>query len=205
MEAIITLLSLPIIILNFGGGIVGGIWLLIRGKWSLVIYTIIIGAIGGSWILSLILLPTLLLMPLIMRYLERGKSFLAYIFTAISYIYTYVVMTVWCVGAFVMILNNYESGSILPYMLLAYSLATGPWTYMASQENRSSNDGNSLGSTIPAFFSCIGAAIMMLIVFFGDPTIHNLAIGFGVTVFIAFILQSFIFVGIARAYKKVEV
>jgi hypothetical protein len=63
--------------------------------------------------------------------LEKGKTIIAGVLIALSNLWTCTVMTVWCLGSFYVVFARYETGSIWPYLLWAYSTATGPWTYMA--------------------------------------------------------------------------
>jgi len=56
---IIEILSLPIMILNMVGGIIGGIWLAILGEWGLIGIGILL-MFTSHWILAILMMPSLL-------------------------------------------------------------------------------------------------------------------------------------------------
>ena len=59
INAILGLISIPIMLLNFGGGIVGGIWLATLGKWGLLGLGVASMLLSSSG-LGLVLTPGLL-------------------------------------------------------------------------------------------------------------------------------------------------
>jgi hypothetical protein len=201
LDGIITLISLPVGLLNFGGGIVGGIWLLILGKWFLVTSGLFIG-IFGHYILWLLLSPGYLFQALSMKLIEKKSITIAYISIVIGYIFNYIAMLFWCLCALIFILNNHNSGLIWPYLLFAYSVATSPWTYIVSSET--SRSGNAPGTIIPVFFLCIGVMAMIGVIIFGNPTVFNLTLAFIISMCPAFIIQTIMFFITARAYRKYE-
>ena len=135
---VISVLSLPVMLLNFGGGIVGGIWPLILGNWALVglgLLSMFISSIG----LSLALAPGLLFSGPGVLALGHRRYVIGSIALLLGNLWTFVVMTVWCVGSFYVVFRSYYiGGSIWPYLLWAYGMATGPWTYMAAREGQDS-------------------------------------------------------------------
>jgi hypothetical protein len=199
MQAIFTLLAVPIFILNFAGGIVGGIWLAILGDWPPLIMGI------GAWIIStlsisLVLSPGLIFeIPAAMA-LERGNYVLGGLLALLGNLWTYGIMIVWCVGSFVFILAEHKSGSPWPYLLWAYSIATGPWGYLASREAQS--DSNSL-SSIVAFCACIGVVAMMGVMLFARSlNLAYLVFAFAIPMTISFVFQTLIFISIARMQRR---
>jgi hypothetical protein len=68
---------------------------------------------------------------------EKGPvlRFLGYLIGMIGVLWTYLVMTLLGLFAFGYFTGRWESDSFFPYLLLAYGVATGPWAYMASQED----------------------------------------------------------------------
>ncbi len=189
LATIISLLSIPVTLLNFGGGIIGGIWLAVLGKWGLLgigVASMFISSFG----LGLILMPGMLFaMPGALA-LERGKYVVGILCLLAGNLWTFVVMTVWSVGCFYVVFNNYYNGdgSVWPYLLGAYSMATGPWTYMAARGGR-----DETGSTMGAFGACVGAiAIMGIILFQDHPSIVDAAIAFCIPILIVLIFQTFL-------------
>ncbi len=185
LSVLLTTLAFPIMFLNLAGGIISGIWLIIIGKLSLVIFSLLLTFIATK-VLGLILAPTLLLMHPVAKALENKKYTKVYILSALANFWDYLVMTVWCVGSFIYIVNYTNSGSIWPYLLLGYCVATVPWTYIASHED--SNEVNA--STIGTFFVCLGTiAMMMIAIFSKTPNLGSMLIVFIIAMLVAWIMQ----------------
>ena len=188
--------TIPVMILNLLGGIVSGIWLIFLGKLGLVVWAILIYIISVYGI-SLLLMPGLLLALPMQWALETRRYVLAYFFGPLSTLWTYVVMTAYCVWSFLFIINNHDSGSIWPYLLLGYSVATAPWGYMASKEGP-----DSTGSTIGAFFCCLGGIVMMIVTLFSDKITNvKLIISFDAVMAVAWILQTALFFVVVKEEK----
>jgi len=192
VHAILGLVSIPVTLLNFGGGIVGGIWLAFLDKWGLLglgIVSMFISSFG----ISLALAPGLLFAAPAVVALDRGRYIIGGLCLTLTNVWTYVVMTVWNVGCFYVVVGYYDHGSIWPYLLWAYGIATGPWTYMAAR-----GGPEEAGSYLSAFGACVGAiAIMGLLLFKHQVTVVDAAIDFGIPMLIVFILQtvvSFLFI-----------
>jgi hypothetical protein len=101
---------------------------------------------------------------------------------------------------FSFVVEQAKAGSIWPYLLWAYSVATGPWTYMASRETQV--DPNS-PSSITAFFVCMGAAAMMVThLLMSNPTIYAVGIAFVVSMVVSFLLQITMYVLEAFGMKE---
>jgi hypothetical protein len=185
INAILGLISIPIMLLNFGGGIVGGIWLATLGKWGLLGLGVASMLLSSSG-LSLVLTPGLLFAVPGGLALDRGKYVVGFLCLALSNLWVYIVMIVWSVGCFKVVLGYYDSGSIWPYLLWAYGMATGPWTYMAVR-----GGPGETGSHLSAFGACVGAvAIMGVLLLKSEPTIIDAAIAFCVPMFVVFIFQT---------------
>jgi hypothetical protein len=182
---VISVLSLPVMLLNFGGGIVGGIWLLILGNWALLglgLLSMFISSIG----LSLALAPGLLFSGPGVLALGRKRYVIGCIALLLGNLWTFVVMTVWCVGSFYVVFRSYYTGgSIWPYLLWAYGMATGPWTYMAAREGQ-----DSIGSSLSAFGACIGAIVIMgVTLFYAHPTLIDIGVGFCIPLSVVVVIQ----------------
>jgi hypothetical protein len=95
-------------------------------------------------------------------------------------------MTVWSVGCFKVVSSYYDSGSIWPYLLWSYGMATGPWTYMATR-----GGPDEFGSHIGAFGACVGAiSIMGVMLLNRHVTIIDAAIAFCVPMLVVFVFQT---------------
>ena len=131
--AIAVILITPFIILNFLAGIIGGIWLLILGEWSLVFFSII-ASIILPMIFGIVLLPTLPLAYLMDLFYRKKRIFLMNIFAWINLSFVQIVMIIWTHIVFISMLILSEEVNIIPYFLMGYAVATGPIAYMAKQE-----------------------------------------------------------------------
>ena len=171
-------------LLNFLGGIVGGVWLAVLGKWGLLgigILSIFISSSSIVWTM----MPSLLLTVPGALAIERGKWAIGMPCLLIANLWISAVMAVWCVGCFWIVKSYHTNGTIWPYLLWAYSMATGPWTYMASK-----SAPDEYGSTISAFAACLGAiAIMGVLLFEDSPTLIDASVAFCIPISFALIIQ----------------
>jgi|ERR1700733_447441 len=174
MAAFIELLSIPIIVLNSLGGIVAGIWLIVLGKWS-AFFLGLFAVFFSSWALGIALLPSIGLGVLGLSFLEKKQKTFGYFFAFLGQLYTYSLLSAWCVGVLQIFLANSDTSSKIPLVIWSYGVATGPWTWMAQQEQRS---GDSPGSVLIAFFAQVGFIAMMMMVLFFDASVTAAAEAF---------------------------
>jgi hypothetical protein len=132
---IIQALTIPIMILNFGGGIVGGIWLAFLGAWKLIIIGIVLVFVS-HWLLALLMMPSLLISGVALKFGEKNK-FVLYLFGLLSQLYTNILIVATCVFAFLLCSSFYKGTvgvSYIPYLLWSWGMALGPWQFFASKE-----------------------------------------------------------------------
>ena len=163
MGALIALLAVPIMILNFLGGIVGGIWLLVAGDWSTFGYGLLY-LFGGTFAVSLLMLPAMALAFPAAKLAESGRDTLAFIVGIPALLWTYAVVIVSCVAVFSWIMLRAD-GSPWPYLLWAYAVATGPWSFMASKEEQGRNEY----ANMTAFASQLGV-VSLFAAYLTDPS-----------------------------------
>lgn len=121
MGALIAAVIVPMMLLNFLGGIVGIVWLAILGKWSLV--GLAVGwSVASPLVLSLAMLPGIGLatVPKVGELL--GIVWIASLMLATSAV-------VFSIAGFSY--SETFEGSPVPYVLAAYGTAMGPWSFMA--------------------------------------------------------------------------
>jgi hypothetical protein len=154
MGTIISLLSWPILILNFAGVIVGGIWLLISGEWLLVIIGVVL-AFVSEMIIGILSGPAFLLWGAgnIASETEKQNGFFV---ALLGTLYITALRIVWCL----VILNRFtampdRSTSIIPVLLLSYGAATFPW------QNLARKDINNPHSLLSSFFTQIAFVVVM--------------------------------------------
>jgi len=160
---LVEILSIPIMILNLFGIIVGGIWLAILGEWRLIGIGVFL-MFTSHWIISISLYPNILLSGLAFYFLKKFKPvslFIGYILQ----LYTNILIVGSCIGAFY-ICSGYHKGDIglgyIPYLLWAWGMALGPWQYFASKEL--DND-----FTLMTLFSASAFFLLFLLSIFINP------------------------------------
>ena len=132
---ILEILSVPIMFLNFGGGIVGGIWLAFLGEWRLIWIGILL-LLTSHWILSILMLPGIPIAGIGVHFYEK-KNPLGHLFGFISQLYTNILIVGTCVVAFFICSSFYKGGidfGCIPYLLWSWGMALGPWQFFASKE-----------------------------------------------------------------------
>lgn len=185
MQAIVLLLVLPFILLNMLGGLCGGIWLAILGEWRLVFFGILY-MMGGSFLISFLLLPGMAFAAPAAMAAERRRFVLTAILGVPAIGWTFAAMTVSCVLISAAIGRHIE-GSPIPYLLWAYAAATAPWSYMASAEARSGNDS----ASGPLLFCQLGTISVMVALLRNhyDTDFWRLVWWFGPFAVLGFVIQ----------------
>ncbi|MDR2019489.1 MAG: hypothetical protein LBQ14_01840 [Treponema sp.] len=178
MGTIISLLSWPILILNLVGGITGGIWLLISGEWPLVIISLILVLVSEK-IIGILSLPAMFLLGAGINTEKQNGFFVALLGT----LYITALRIVWCL----VILNRFtamqdRSTSIIPVLLLSYSVATAPWQDMAIK------DINNPHSILSSFFTQIAFVVAMFMYGF-EAGFKTIAVVFSITVAFIALMQ----------------
>lgn len=127
--------SVPIMILNMAGGIVGGIWLVFLGEWRLIGIGILL-LFTSHWILSILMIPSMPIAGIAVYFYEKNNP-LGHLFGFISQLYTNILIIGTCVFAF-LLCSSFYSGEIglryIPYLLWSWGMALGPWQFFASKE-----------------------------------------------------------------------
>jgi hypothetical protein len=122
-------------ILNFAGGIVGGIWLAFLGEWGLIGIGVVLLFVS-NWILSFFMIPSMILSSIGMKFYGKNK-FLVLLFGYISQLYINILIIATCVFAFLICSSFYNGNTyfeFIPYLLWSWGMALGPWQFFASKE-----------------------------------------------------------------------
>ncbi len=132
---------IPIIVLNFAAGIIGGIWLIILNQWQFLIYGLIASFIM-PFVYSIIISPTLLLAPLIVKLHDKGAR-ISYVFAWFNMFFTHAVILAWIfsIGSIAIGVAETYSQNFWPYLLFGYSIANSPLKYMAKGEGPNAGAG----------------------------------------------------------------
>jgi hypothetical protein len=84
------------------------------------------------------------------------------------------------------VFNHYDGGRLLPYLLMAYAVATGPWAYMAKGE---SGDAG-IGTTLPVFSACVTSLVLIILgMIHGVLSVPVLVVASVIPLAIAWIVQ----------------
>ena len=151
-EGLFTLFLSVIGILNFSSGIIAAIWLIAIGGWQFVLFGFILG-IAMPWVYSIAAIPSMLVVPLILKFAEKGSNFLVSVFGFIASLYNNFLLALWVSFVFgIMIQVDYN-----PVAMWFWGFATimGPISYMASKEDR-----DSLGTVLGAMFCQVGYILL---------------------------------------------
>jgi hypothetical protein len=162
--AVLTALAVPLFVLNLLGGIVGAGWFLLL--WQLRPVMVGVLCLFSHMLLAIALAPSLVLAVPMSAAFERRRIGLVAFLSLIVHLYTYALIGTWCIIAFYAYLRMSGPGSLVPGMLMAYSVATGPWAFMASKEEQSGDETSTFAALI-AELACATAVVMILV--FGAP------------------------------------
>ena len=199
LGGLITALSIPLMILNFLGGIVSGIWLAILGEW---------GAFGlgilffftSTGILGFALMPSLLFAAPATICAEKGKTFGLVCFGALSSIYTLTLITIWCCAILFIFAKDATASSTIPRLIWSYGVATGPWAYMASKDQ--GQGGEDLASTMATFLAELAYVVVIILVLFTPMPLIGVIKVFGGFMSLGFVLQLLVTVMIYKEEKE---
>ncbi|MCE5194305.1 MAG: hypothetical protein LLF28_02440 [Nitrospiraceae bacterium] len=135
LNRIVSIFSVPIMIMNFASGIIGGIWLAFLGKWGLIGIGLLF-SLTSHWIFTLLMLPSLALIPLGV-YLYEKKNPLRHVVNYISQLYTNILIIITIFFAY-SVCRSFYTGNMgvgyIPYLLWSWGMALGPWQFFASKE-----------------------------------------------------------------------
>jgi hypothetical protein len=184
IQNIIITLSLPIIIFNWLGGVVAGIWLAILGKWSIIIYGLI-AAFTAHFLLGFVLMLGLIFGAPAIYFVNKNYKIPAMFFGFLSLVVTIGIISFWCLAVFFQFMKNAEINSWVPLAIWSYGVATIPLQYLASKEK----DNEYTASTV--FFTQLAYFIMLLSLILLDLTLRTSIIIFLVIMGLCLIFHTF--------------
>ena len=101
---ILTVLAVPLILMNMLGGVVSGIWLIVLHEWRPLLLGLF-SLFFATFLISLALLPTYLFIAPATKLFERGYIVFGPILALPVSVYTTFIMAAWCHGIFNMFLD----------------------------------------------------------------------------------------------------
>jgi hypothetical protein len=169
-EGVIGMLFLIVFVFNSFAGIVGGIWLLCLGHWSIVLGGFL-ASLSMPWWWPIVSLPSLGLGVLYSMYVGKNNIVGAVILCLIGGLYSSFLIIGWLVLVFTIffITSLREDITLFPMLLAAYSVATSPFLYMARNEPQNSENLNLTMSII-----VIGSILTVFLLLLGVPLIYPL-------------------------------
>jgi hypothetical protein len=185
MEILMTILMMPLMILNLLGGIVSGIWLIVLGEWRMIFLGICFLFVS-HWIISIALMPGMLLVMPAMLAIQKGKKVIGSILGSLNILYTMILITIWCLYIMAMFVNMASDKSIVPALIWSYGVALGPWMYLAQKDQL--GGGGSSFSAITTLLAQI-AYITTIIMFFFGASAGSISKTFGAIMLIAGMCQ----------------
>ena len=191
-------LVIPIMVLNFVAGILGGIWLAFLGQWGVILAGFAL-MMGGAFLVSILLLPSMIFMMALLLVNEKlaASAFAMVPLALLSITYTYCIMGLWAVGIFWYFSNSVSTNAMIPAIFWSYSIATSVWNYLAQKDAQSGNNYAAMTS----FFNQIGCVSLMIYTYenFHHVNIYSLAIWFSVPMAVGLVVHVAMVVSSVRA------
>lgn len=174
--------SIPIIFLNFFGGIVSGIWLLFLGQWKLVLMAFFFTML----VPYAYLITVLIQMPLVALLIyaqNKNKKILGLTTGFINILIGHAIILIYVFFVLdkAILISASRNLNIVACLLFGYGVATGPFSYMAGKEGP-----DATGSFLAVFVSQIAYIIFAMAYIFNYPAIAVpiiLLIVFGIEIF----------------------
>lgn len=170
-DDVAVLLSVPVIYLNVFAGIIAFVWLIILGKWFLIVVSIV--ALFSHYLLGILMMPATLVQLFAFKAYEKKQVFLCVVGCYLGTLMNMFIFFCWVTYVYYFGLSNVTSKSeILPIMLWANGVAIGPIYYMANQEK------DSPVTTTLTFFTSLGCFFNTILISFFDFTLLSTSIIF---------------------------
>jgi len=161
LTAIMAGLAAPLMILNFFGGIVSGIWLAILGDWHVIIQGVIF-LIFSSFAISFALMPSLLFAAPAALAIQKGKNVLGIILSVPALLYTVALITAWCLWVFWLFSSSADGHNLIPLLIWSYGVAISPWSWLAQKESQGGGGEAAIFVTFFAEIACVATIILFL-------------------------------------------
>jgi hypothetical protein len=116
----------------------------------------------------------------------------------VGLLWTFAVMSAWALWWFAYFLNRADPSSLVPMLLLAFSVATGPWAYMAQKEAQGGNDH----SSFTTFFLQLACALTFVMLAFAGARPFTALIAFLVTMAVALLFNAVMGIAMATAQER---
>lgn len=196
--SILTLIGIPIMVMNLLGGIVSGVWLAFLGEWK-AIGLGILSLFCATFIIGFALMPSLLFALPAAKVIEKGKIGMGMILGMPAALYTVGVMIAWCYVVFRIFDGMADESSRVPMLIWSYGVATGPWAYMAQKESQGDDGFNP--SVMHTFFISTGYLLMIIMTLVFGAELGTAILGLCVVMAISFVGQLVAMTAISREQR----
>jgi hypothetical protein len=152
-----TTLDVPLRIINTIGWIVSGIWLVSLGEIRFLGYGFVAFLLCGTVFDIAMRLGMVFASPA-GRFHKKGNKLGFYFFGFLCALYTILVSALWCKNILFIFANEANSESIIPILVMSYSVATLPIILMARFEMQEGNDY----AMISPLFTNVGYVLVVM-------------------------------------------
>ena len=187
MPSFMMIFALPLVFLNWFAPIVAVIWLLYLGDFQILIMALV-ASFASSFGYAIGMLPAMVILLPGIFLIEKSSPLVkavGMILLAIGGLWTYALMGLWTLFVFGYSPEVAIDRSI-PYVLLAYSVSTAAFSYMASKETNAH-----WGTHYATLLNQLSSMVLCLMLLFSDFSISTMVIVFTGLVIIGYIIGLF--------------
>ncbi len=187
MEAfarLLSMLAVPLGLINIFGGIVSGIWLAVLGEWGLIGFGILALMVSGMG-LGLAMAPGLVFAAPAAALLEKGKNIPGYFFGFLSTLYIFAVLVGWCILVLIYYTKQANPDSIIPILIWSYGIATGPIAWLAQKDMQSGSEY----AMVATFFIQIAYLLTVIGILFVGMSLINVIVLFSIVMSVGMVVQ----------------
>ena len=171
-------------------GIIGGIFLIIAGEWSLLFY-LIFASVIAPFAMAFVMMPSMIFALPAVSLSERGYQFLSTFFAWVASLYLGLVFAAWSAYIFIYVMNT--TGTFWGGVFASFGTAISPIAYMASKEPIQ-NEADSVNQTLTMLTAQISLLIMVVMGVLNGGTLYEI----GTFYMVAFAVLSIIQINISK-------
>ena len=171
-------------------GIIGGIFLIIAGEWSLLFY-LIFASVIAPFAMAFVMMPSMIFALPAASLSERGYQFLSTFFAWVASLYLGLVFAAWSAYIFIYVMNT--TGTFWGGVFASFGTAISPIAYMASKEPIQ-NEADSVNQTLTMLTAQISLLIMVVMGVLNGGTLYEI----GTFYMVAFAVLSIIQITISK-------
>jgi hypothetical protein len=175
----------PFVLLNALGGIAAFIWLFVLREWWAIGYGVA-GLFFSHYLLGLAVMPGALFGVAGKVLGEKGPFFLPLFLILLSELYTYALISAWCIFVMRLFLSHARDQTHWPLLIWSSGVALGPWRFLAQQDGDSEAGDYSAWRT---FFAQVSYVVTGLVVALHGWDLRGDAMIFGGVMLVGMLLQ----------------